>query len=262
VTWAGRRQGPDAPCAPSTKFTVLLRRRPATAVTSYSPGATTWPGLLQPGDEVLRSQETRRTAGVPRTRTIMLAPLPLTQSAELQTRPPAATTTDTNLVPILKRHGRSCWETACTVKLGILPAWYQYCGDERRSVTAPGAQASVFPEAGERLVSGCGEGTDFCRGEAEDAGSARPLLACAVADPAALVPPAEAARSADERPVSIPFTVQLTAVSNPMAAAKTKTRRRQYVVGEIPADRVRAPGGESALARGFWPIFVKYARQR
>jgi len=62
--------------------------------------------------------------------------------------------------------------------------------------------------------------------------------------------------------VSIPFTVQLTAVSNPMAAAKTKTRRRQYVVGEIPADRVRPLGGESALAGGFWPIFVKYARQR
>jgi hypothetical protein len=52
----------------------------------------------------------------------MLDPLPLTQSAELQTRRPEATTTDTNLVPILKRHGRSCWETACTVKLGILPA--------------------------------------------------------------------------------------------------------------------------------------------
>ena len=199
---------------------------------------------------------------MPRMRTIMLDPLPLAQSAELQTRRPAVTTTDTNLVPILKRHGFSWWETACTVKLGILPAWYQYCGDERRSVTAPGAQASAFPEAGEGLVSGCGEGADFGRGEAEDAGSPRLLVACVAADPAALVPSAETARSADERPVSIPFTVQLTAVSNPMAAAKTKTRRRQYVVGEIPADRVRPLGGESALARGFWPIFVKYARQR
>jgi hypothetical protein len=52
----------------------------------------------------------------------MLDPLPLTQSAELQTRRPEATTTDTNLAPILKRHGRSSWETARTVKLGILPA--------------------------------------------------------------------------------------------------------------------------------------------
>ena len=91
-------------------------------MTVYSPGATAWLGPLQPGHEVLRSQETWRTAGVPRTRTIMLDPLPLTQSAELQTRRPEATTTDTNLVPILKRHGRSSWETACTVKLGILPA--------------------------------------------------------------------------------------------------------------------------------------------
>jgi hypothetical protein len=45
-----------------------------------------------------------------------------------------------------------------------------------------------------------------------------------------------------------------------MATAKTTTRRRQYVLGEIPADRVRALRGESAFARGFWPIFVKYAR--
>ena len=161
-------------------------------------------------------------------------------------------TTDTNLVPMLKRHGCAPWETACTVKLGILPAWYQYCGDERRSVTAPGAQANAFPEAGERVVLRCGEGTDPGRGEAGDARSARPPLACATAEPAALVPPGEA---------SNPFTVQLKTVSNPMPTAKTVTRRRQYVVGEIPADRVRALRGESALTRGFWPISVKYARQ-
>ena len=110
-------------------------------------------------------------------------------------------------------------------------------------------------------MPGCREGTESGRGEAEDAGRARLLPTCGPAEPAALVPPAEAARSADERPASIPFTVQLRAVSNPMATAKTKTRRRQYVVGEIPADRVRALRGESALARGFWPIFVKYARR-
>src|SRR6476646_365812 len=121
---ARSRQGPDAPGAPSTKFTVLLRRRPATAMTVYSPGTAAWLAPPQPGDEVLRSQETRRSAGLPRARTIMLDPLPLTQSAELQTRWAEAMTTDTNLVPILKRHGCCSWETACTVKLGILPAWY------------------------------------------------------------------------------------------------------------------------------------------
>src|SRR5215831_19314031 len=182
----------------------------------------------------------RRTAGTPRTRTIMLDPLPLTQSAELQMRRPEAMTTDTNLVPMLKRHGCASWETACTVKLGILPAWYQYCGDERRSVTAPGAQASAFPAAGERVVLRCGEGTDPGRGEAGDARRAPPPLACATAEPAALVPPEEA---------SNPFTVQLRTVSNPMPTAKTVTRRRQYVVGEIPADRVRALRGGPESSR-------------
>ena len=221
-------------------------------MTLYSPGAAAWLVPPQPGDEVLRSQATWRAAGLPRARTIMLDPLPLTQSAELQIRWPEAMTTDTNLVPMLKRHGCASCETACTVKLGILPAWYQYCGDERRSVTAPGAQASAFPAAGGRVVLRCGEGTDPGRGEAGDARSAPPPLACATAEPAALVPPGEA---------SNPFTVQLRTVSNPMPTAKTVTRRRQYVVGEIPADRVRALRGESALTRGFWPIPVKYARQ-
>jgi hypothetical protein len=229
-------------------------------MTVYSPGATAWLVPPQPGDEVLRSQETRRTAGLPRARTVMLDPPPLTQSAELQMRRAEAMTTDTNLVPMLKRHGCSSWETACTVKLGILPAWYQYCGDERRSVTAPGAQASAAPEAGELAAPGCRDGAEAGRAEAEDAGSEGPLPACAAAEPAAPGLRAEAARSADERPVSIPFTVQLRAVSSPMPTAKTTTRRRQYVVGEIPPDRVRAPRGESAPSRGFWPISVKYAR--
>jgi hypothetical protein len=190
----------------------------------------------------------------------MLDPLPLTQSAEFQIIRSEPMTTDTNLVPMLKRHGCSSWETACTVKLGILPAWYQYCGDESRSVTAPGAQVGAFPEAGERIVLRCGEGAGFGRGEDEDAGSAPPLLACAAAEAAPLVPPAEAAWSADERAASNAFTVQLRAVSNPMPTAKTVTRRRQYVVGEIAAGRVRALRGESALSRRFWPIPVKYAR--
>ena len=253
-------QGPDAPGAPSTRFTVLLRSRPATAVTVYSPGATAWLAPLQPGEEVLRSQETRRTAGLPRTRTIMFDPRPLTQSAELQMRPPAATTTDTNLVPMLKRHGCPSLETACTVNRGIVPDWYQYCGDESRSATAPGAQARAFPGAGECAVLRCGDGTGSSRGEGEGAGSAGPLVTCAPAEPAALVPPGEAARSADERAASMPFTVQLRAVSNPMPTVKTATRRRQYVAGEVPADRVRAPRGGSAVLTGSWPISVKYAR--
>ena len=227
ATWRRRIQGPDAPGAPSTRFTVLLRTWPATAVTLYSPGAAAWLVPPQPGDEILRSQETRRTAGTPRMRTVMLDPPPLTQSAELQTRRPAATTTETNLVPILKRHGCPSSETACTVKLGIAPAWYQYCGDERRSVTAPGEQAGAWPAAGECAVLGRGEGCGFGRAEDEGTGSARLLLPCAAAEPVALTPPEEAAWPADELAAITVFTVQLRAVSNPMPTAKTKTRRRQ-----------------------------------
>ena len=146
------------------------------------------------------------------------------------------------------------------VKRGILPAWYQYWGDERRSATAPGAQANAVPAAGEWAVLRCGEDAGFGRGEDEGARSARPLLACAAAERAPLASRGEAAWSADERPASIPFTVQLRAVSNPMPTVKTTTRRRQYVMGEILVGRVRAPRGERALPAGSWPIPVKYAR--
>ena len=190
----------------------------------------------------------------------MLDPPPLTQSAELQTRRSEAITTETNLVPILKRHGCPSLETAWTVKRGILPAWYQYWGDDRRSVTAPGAQASAVPAAGECAALRCGEDAGFGRGEDEGAGSARPLLACAVAEPAPLASPGEVAWCADERAASTPFTVQLRAVSSPMPTVKTRTRRRQYVMGEILVGRVRAPRGERAPPAGSWPIPVKYAR--
>jgi hypothetical protein len=54
-----------------------------------------------------------------------LDPLPLTQSAELQIRPPSwAMTTATKLVPMLKRHGRGRSEMALTVKRGVAPGWY------------------------------------------------------------------------------------------------------------------------------------------
>src|SRR5215475_4654479 len=99
-------QGPEAPVAPSTTFTAALRWWPATAVTWYSPGRTRRAVPVQPGDEVFRSHERRRTAGVFLLITTMLDPSPLTQSAELHTRwPETVTTTDTNLTPMLNRHG-------------------------------------------------------------------------------------------------------------------------------------------------------------
>jgi hypothetical protein len=54
--WMLAGQGPETPLAPRTKFVVRLCRRPATALTWYSPGRTNCPLLLQPGDDVLRSQ--------------------------------------------------------------------------------------------------------------------------------------------------------------------------------------------------------------
>lgn len=128
--------------APSTKFCVALRMGPATAATWYSPAGTSRRTPLQPGDEVLMSQDRRSTAGTPWVRTTLLDPPPLTQSAELQIRrPPSVTTTATNPVPMLKRHGRARPEMALTVKRGVAPGCQKFCGVERRSVTAPGAQA-------------------------------------------------------------------------------------------------------------------------
>ncbi len=77
----------------------------------------------------------------------MLDPLAPAQSAEPQTRWPAmATTTATDLLLTLNRH--TCPLVAArTVKWGVAPTWYQDCGDERLSVTAPGAHASARPVA-------------------------------------------------------------------------------------------------------------------
>ena len=58
------------------------------------------------GEEVRRSQETRRLAGLLPVRTVMCEPAPLGQSAELQRRRLLAEmTTDTNFVPMLNRQG-------------------------------------------------------------------------------------------------------------------------------------------------------------
>jgi hypothetical protein len=170
---AVRSQGPDAPRAPSTMLTVLLRRRPETAVTLYSPGRTGRLIARQPADEVLRSQDTRRTPGLPAESTTTCDPLPGGQSAELQIGPPGpVAVTATNFAPMLKRHGRLAAATARTVNRGLLPAWYQYCGDERRSVTAPGAQAAARPAARRCLAPRCRAGVGFGRAEGEGVGEA------------------------------------------------------------------------------------------
>ena len=190
---AGEGQGPATPLAPSTKFTVRLCKGPASALTWYSPGRTKCPVPLQPGDEVLRSQETRRTAGLPLAITIMLEPAPLTQSAELQMRRlPEVMRTDTNLAPMLKRQGWLSRETACTAKRGVLPGSYQYCGDETVSVTLPRVH-NVPAEARVCLAARCFECTAVARGEGERAWAAGSVLTCGgVGLAAPVLPPGEA----------------------------------------------------------------------
>jgi hypothetical protein len=181
----------------------------------------------------------------------MLDPPPVTQSAELQIRRPApATTTDTNLVPMLKRHGRACSETARTVKRGVVPGCHQFCGDESRSVTSPGAQASAAPEAGDAAALWCRDRAGLERGEREGRADARPPWTCPGAEPADFVTAGRAACAAVERAASIPFAVQLTVASNPIPTARTVTRRRQYVAGETLAGGRRGPRGGPALPRG------------
>jgi hypothetical protein len=225
-------------------FTVLLCRRWATAVALYSPGRTGRGVPPQPGEDVLRSQETCRTAGLPAASTATSERLPRGQSAELQMRRLEATTTDTNLVPMLKRHGWLPVETARTVKRGVLPAWYQYCGEERSSVTAPGAQL-VSRAAAWTCLAGrcrCRGGVGVGWGEGEGVGPAPSLGACAGMETAVLGPPGGEAWPADELAVSIPFTIQPRALSSPMPMARTTTRRRQYVAGDTGA-RGRVPRG-------------------
>jgi hypothetical protein len=181
----------------------------------------------------------------------MLDPPPLTQSAELQTRRPApAMTTDTNLVPILKRHGRACSETARTVKRGVVPGWYQFCGDESRSVTSPAAHAGAGPEAGDAATLWCRDDAGLERGEGVGRAEARARCTCPGVEPADFVTAERAACAAVGRAASIPFAAQLTVASNPIPAARTATRRRQYVAGETLAGWRRAPRGWPALPRG------------
>ena len=204
----------------------LLCSRPATAVAWYSPGSTRCREPSQPGDEVRRSQETRRTAGVSPLSTVGLEPAPLTQSAELQTlRSLWATTTATNLVPMLNRHGWLWLDTARTVNRGLLPDWYQPCGDERLSVTPSRAQASAVPEVWDLVVFRCRTGVASGRGEG--AGRSLSVLACGAVEFALLPLPGGPAWPAVERATSRPFTAQLSVVISPAPTARTTTRRRQ-----------------------------------
>ncbi len=131
---------------------------------------------VQPGDEVLRSQDTRRTPGRSVVSTDGRDPRPCGQSEEVQTgRSAAATITDTNLAPMLNRHGWLPVATARTVNRGVVPDWYQYCGEDRRSVTVPEAQAAALPVAWAGAVLSCfdgaGLGVGLGRGTGEFAGA-------------------------------------------------------------------------------------------
>jgi hypothetical protein len=158
----------------------------------------------------------------------MLDPLPLTQSAELQMRrPPWVMTTATDLVPMLKRHGRARRETALTVKRGVAPGWYQFCcWVERRRVTARGAQARAGLAVACPAALWCGDGAGLERG-GDGRVDARSARACAGVEPADVVTAEPVACTAVERAASRPFAAQLTVASNPMPMARTVTRRRQ-----------------------------------
>jgi hypothetical protein len=185
----------------------------------------------------------------------MLDPPPRTQSAELQIRRPLpAMTTATNLVPMLKRHGRGRLEMALTVNRGVAPGWYHPCVGERRSVTAPGAQARADPAAAGPTVLWCGEGAGLDRGERDGRADARAARPCAGAEATDCVTAGPAVGDAVERAASSPFAAQLTVASNPMPTARTVTRRRQYVAGESLAGGRRGPRGWPAPPRGLWFI--------
>ena len=75
--------------------------------------------------------------------------------------PPESTTTDTNLLPRLKPHGRLAVETASTTKLARLPCPYRYWAERRVSTMAPRPQA-CGPDPGAGAVLTPGEVTDGC----------------------------------------------------------------------------------------------------
>ena len=255
-------------------FTLLLWSAPTAALTWYSPGSTRFPPSPQP---VLRFQETRRVAFVLLARTTGSEPEPLAQSAELQIGRPAGVsiTTDTSRGLMSKWQGWLSVEMACTVKCGVLPDWYQYCGDVTVSVTPPGVQAGVSPEtwAGRLFLWCAGAWLGWVEGEA--AGDASAALGRVGVCRAVWCRDARLWPAAVARPVGDPVenrlvTVQLRVVSKPIPMPRTTTRRRQYVALEtlgrgtgaprlagVPVRcgaplRTGAPWGRSVLGGELW----------
>ena len=154
---------------------------------------------------------------------------------------------------MLKRHGGlAAAATARTVNSGVLPAWYQYCGDERRSVTAPGAQAAARPAARRCLVLRCRAGVGFGRAEGEGVGEARWLATRAGVGSAVPGLAGGPAWPADELAVSSPSSVQPRPLSSPIPRTKTTARRRQYVAREtagLLSASVISPGKREGRGR-------------
>src|SRR5690348_10194260 len=112
---------------------------------------------------------------------------------------------------------------------GVLPGWYQYCGDDTVSVTPPGAQASVLPGiVGCRVALWCA-GAWLVLAEGAATGDAWSLPWRTGACRAAGVWPAVAAWRAVDPVASRPFTAQLRVVSTPAPTPRTTILRRQYV---------------------------------
>lgn len=90
---------------------------------------------------------------------------------------------------MLNRHGWLWLDAARTVNRGLLPDWYQPCGDERLSVTPPRAQASAVPEPWDLVAFRCRAGVGLGRGEGEGVGWSLWVLTCGAVEFALPAPP-------------------------------------------------------------------------
>ena len=114
-----------------TKVAAGLWIWPLNAAAVYVPGFTAVPWPRQPDIEVLWSQVIRSVAGVPRLSVTTQMPLPRRQLEESHSGVPLeATTTEVNLEPRSRRHGRFFVETAPTTKVTCSPGPYR-CRSER-----------------------------------------------------------------------------------------------------------------------------------
>jgi hypothetical protein len=106
----------------SLNVTGLLARPPSEADAVKLPAGTGREVTLHPGADVSRAQETGKTVGTPRARSVSAEPRPATQSAELQMRfLPAVMTRARNLGPMLKAHVRAEVDTTFTLNSGSWP---------------------------------------------------------------------------------------------------------------------------------------------